>query len=347
MGGEGPTPYEVLLDAAMRGDSSHFARQDAVEETWRVVQPLHRLAAARRGLRARHLGTGRRRTSSPATTEDGGTRGCREARREEEPGVTSATATPRDTDALCIDDDPDALHRRDRGRQLGSSGHADRDRARHVHALAALSALRPVRPDLAEPRPLRAVGGPRLRSSLVAAPPHGRARRRSRVRDPRRACGLARRPEAVPPARLEVPWASRVPLDERRRDDLGPARAGRRDLGRDGDREPVARRALQPRRLHALRLRRLRAGGRRLHDGGRRVGGGVLRRAPAPVQPLLDLRLEPRDDRGPHRSHVHRGRRRPVHRVRLERRRPSRTRTTSRRPSARSTPSGPSTSGRR
>ena len=40
MGGEGPTPYEVLLDAAMRGQSSHFARQDAVEETWRVVQPL-------------------------------------------------------------------------------------------------------------------------------------------------------------------------------------------------------------------------------------------------------------------------------------------------------------------
>ena len=39
-GGEGPTPYEVLLEAAMSGDASHFARQDAVEETWRVVQPL-------------------------------------------------------------------------------------------------------------------------------------------------------------------------------------------------------------------------------------------------------------------------------------------------------------------
>jgi glucose-6-phosphate 1-dehydrogenase len=39
-GGEGPTPYEVLLEAAMEGDASHFARQDAVEETWRVVQPL-------------------------------------------------------------------------------------------------------------------------------------------------------------------------------------------------------------------------------------------------------------------------------------------------------------------
>ena len=40
MGGEGPTPYEVLLEAAMHGNPSSFARQDAVEETWRVVQPL-------------------------------------------------------------------------------------------------------------------------------------------------------------------------------------------------------------------------------------------------------------------------------------------------------------------
>ncbi len=39
-GGEGPTPYEELLHAAMLGDRSHFARQDAVEETWRVMQPL-------------------------------------------------------------------------------------------------------------------------------------------------------------------------------------------------------------------------------------------------------------------------------------------------------------------
>ena len=39
-GGEGPTPYEVLLHAAMTGNSSRFARQDTVEETWRVLQPL-------------------------------------------------------------------------------------------------------------------------------------------------------------------------------------------------------------------------------------------------------------------------------------------------------------------
>jgi glucose-6-phosphate 1-dehydrogenase len=39
-GGEDATPYEVLLEAAMQGDSTAFTRQDSVEECWRVVQPL-------------------------------------------------------------------------------------------------------------------------------------------------------------------------------------------------------------------------------------------------------------------------------------------------------------------
>jgi glucose-6-phosphate 1-dehydrogenase len=39
-GGEGPTPYEVLLHAAMLGDSRRFTRQDNIEETWRIMQPL-------------------------------------------------------------------------------------------------------------------------------------------------------------------------------------------------------------------------------------------------------------------------------------------------------------------
>ena len=39
-GGEGATPYEVLLHAAMNGDATRFTRQDGVEETWRVMQPL-------------------------------------------------------------------------------------------------------------------------------------------------------------------------------------------------------------------------------------------------------------------------------------------------------------------
>ncbi|HEX5248536.1 MAG TPA: glucose-6-phosphate dehydrogenase [Gaiellales bacterium] len=39
-GGEGPTPYEVLLNAAMQGESSRFTRQDGVEQTWRIMGRL-------------------------------------------------------------------------------------------------------------------------------------------------------------------------------------------------------------------------------------------------------------------------------------------------------------------
>jgi glucose-6-phosphate 1-dehydrogenase len=39
-GGEAPTPYEVLLHAALGGDATRFARQDAIEECWRICAPL-------------------------------------------------------------------------------------------------------------------------------------------------------------------------------------------------------------------------------------------------------------------------------------------------------------------
>jgi glucose-6-phosphate 1-dehydrogenase len=39
-GGEGPTPYEVLLHAAMVGQSTRFTRQDSVEQSWRILEPL-------------------------------------------------------------------------------------------------------------------------------------------------------------------------------------------------------------------------------------------------------------------------------------------------------------------
>ncbi|HEV7770644.1 MAG TPA: glucose-6-phosphate dehydrogenase [Solirubrobacterales bacterium] len=38
--GEDPEPYERLLGDAIAGDHQLFTRQDAIEETWRVVQPL-------------------------------------------------------------------------------------------------------------------------------------------------------------------------------------------------------------------------------------------------------------------------------------------------------------------
>ncbi len=39
-GGEGATPYEVLLHAALIGDHSVFTRQAGIDEKWRIVQPL-------------------------------------------------------------------------------------------------------------------------------------------------------------------------------------------------------------------------------------------------------------------------------------------------------------------
>ena len=39
-GGEGREPYEVLLHAAMIGNSTRFTRQDNIEETWRICAPL-------------------------------------------------------------------------------------------------------------------------------------------------------------------------------------------------------------------------------------------------------------------------------------------------------------------
>ncbi|MGH7610208.1 MAG: glucose-6-phosphate dehydrogenase [Candidatus Dormibacteria bacterium] len=38
--GRAPLPYERLLDDAIRGDHHLFAREDSVEETWRIIQPL-------------------------------------------------------------------------------------------------------------------------------------------------------------------------------------------------------------------------------------------------------------------------------------------------------------------
>ena len=38
--GDAPEPYERLLGDALRGDPTLFTREDSVEETWRIVQPL-------------------------------------------------------------------------------------------------------------------------------------------------------------------------------------------------------------------------------------------------------------------------------------------------------------------
>src|SRR5207247_1633978 len=107
---------------------------------------------------------------------------------------------------------------------LGASRDAHGDGTGRVRALAAAAALRPGRPDLAEPRPLRALDGPRLDAALLAPPPDGGEGGEPRVRDARDAGRDARRHPPLPPARQQVSRAPRVPLDLRRRDHDGSAR---------------------------------------------------------------------------------------------------------------------------
>ena len=212
--------------------------------------------------------------------------------------------------------DPHALDRRDPEGELGPPGDADGAGPGRLHALAAPPALRPRRPDLARPRPLRALGRPRLDAALLAAPPGRGAGGRPRLRGGRRARRLARRHRKLPPARLARPRPPRVPLDLGRRDDHRAARPGDRDLGRDGDRLQVAGRAL---RRRALRLRRLRDRRRRLPDGGRLQRSRLARRPPEARQPLLGLRQQPHHDRRRDRARLRRRRRRPLRGLRLER----------------------------
>ncbi len=62
-GGEGATPYEVLLHAALIGDSTHFTRQDGVEQTWRDHAAAARRTAEVASLRAGVVGPEPRATS--------------------------------------------------------------------------------------------------------------------------------------------------------------------------------------------------------------------------------------------------------------------------------------------
>ena len=74
----------------MRGDSSHFARQDAVEETWRVVQPLIDSPPPVEVYEPGLVGARVRRRPRPRARTAGTTRGCR----HEEARMTGREAPP-------------------------------------------------------------------------------------------------------------------------------------------------------------------------------------------------------------------------------------------------------------
>ena len=70
--------YDRLLSDAMAGDPLLFARQDEVENAWRIVDPALARAAAARGVRAEHLGPAAA-DGSPRRSEAGGRRASRSA----------------------------------------------------------------------------------------------------------------------------------------------------------------------------------------------------------------------------------------------------------------------------
>ena len=135
-----------------------------------------------------------------------------------------------------------------------------RHRDRAVHAL---SEIRSGRSRLARPRPLRAVGRPRLDADLRAA-----ASPRLRADDDR---GTA----ALPPAGLDHARPSGEFRHARPRDHHRAARPGARQRGRHGDRRTASRGGVRRHR----RSPHLRARLRRRPDGRHQPGGDRARRA--------------------------------------------------------------------
>ena len=172
---------------------------------------------------------------------------------------------------------------------------------------ARLDEAQPREPRLARPRPVRALGRPRLGAPLQPPPPHG-------LRPP------ARRAEAVPPVGEPHPRPPGVRRHAGRRDDDRAARPGLRDERRDGDGRGSPRRAVQPAGARGGRPPHVRPRrGRRPH-GGRRARGGVARRAPRAREARRLLRLQPHLPGRLHEPVLHRRRRAGVRGLRLARR---------------------------
>ena len=61
----GPEPYELLIEEAMSGDPTLFAREDSIEESWRIVEPILARCGAVRDLSQGILGPTAGRATAP------------------------------------------------------------------------------------------------------------------------------------------------------------------------------------------------------------------------------------------------------------------------------------------
>ena len=172
--------------------------------------------------------------------------------------------------------------------KCGPSGSADGRGRRRDGAVYALSEIRSGRSRLARPRPLRALGRPRLDAHLRAP-----SSARLREDDHRRA-------QALSPVRLADARASRIRTHSGHRDHHRPARPGHRQRGGNGDcRTPpcgcVRRRHCRSHHLCA-RLRRR-------PDGRHQPGGHRTRRAPEAEKAHCAVRRQRHLDRWPAGAH--------------------------------------------
>ena len=216
--------------------------------------------------------------------------------------------------------DPHAVDGCGAGRQLRPSRDADGARAAGLHAVEPRHAVRPAGSDLARPRPLRAVERPRVDAAVVGAAPDRHAGRECRVRD-----GWASRRSRSTTSAASASLGSQAPghpeyhLVSGVETTTGPLGQGiATSVGMAIAQRWLARRYNQPGfdifdyDIYAdLR--------RRLPDGRRRLRSGVARRPPRSRQPVLDLRQQPHHDRRQHATRIHRGRRRALPRLRVER----------------------------
>ena len=207
-------------------------------------------------------------TTDSVANAHGGSRGARAARHQRHPRAGDG--------------------RRPEG-QLRPPRHADGARAARARAVHAHHEVRRERAGLAGPRPLRALGRPRVDAPVLHALPHAGSASSSTTSSSS-ASGARARPGTP---RRATPPGSRSP----------PARSGQGFANGVGMaiaerhlREHVRRRRLRPPRVRDLLRRRPR--------GGREPRGRVARRAPRARAPGLRLRRQPHLDRRPDRARL-------------------------------------------